>query len=267
VLLNLVGNAIKFTSHGEVSIHVSVETADADQTLVRFAVSDTGVGLSSEQQLRLFQPFTQADSSTTRIFGGTGLGLAISKRLAELMGGTIGVRSVEGKGSTFWVIVPFEVVSSSDVELHSVELPSAADTLPLLLKPKILIAEDNRVNQKLALLQLRKLGYEGIVVANGREALAALETQQYDLVLMDCQMPELDGYAATAAIRQREEFGQRLPIIAMTANAMQGDREACLAAGMDDYLTKPVTISALREIIERWLIPGLTPAGNQSEYR
>jgi len=256
VLLNLVGNAIKFIRHGEVSVHVSVETASAAQTLVRCAVHDTGVGLSSGQQQRLFQPFTQADSSMTRRFGGTGLGLAISKRLVEAMGGGIGVTSEEGQGSTFWISVPFAVVlPSSDGEPVVAGTESGemqVGVLPRVPQSKLLIAEDNPVNQKLVVAQLRKLGYQGVVVANGREALAAVETGQYALVLMDCQMPELDGFAATAAIRQREGNRRRLPIIAMTANAMQGDREACLAAGMDDYVSKPVKIGDLRAVIERW---------------
>jgi CheY-like chemotaxis protein len=362
---------------------------------LRFAVYDTGIGLSEPARARLFQPFMQADGSTTRRYGGTGLGLAISKRLVELMGGEIGVESVEGQGSTFWCTVVLERVvddnATAPVALNQERvlvvdgLPSSraiirsyledrglrceaaatgADGLarlrhaasgdpysvvlvddalpdigaetfvamlrgyglrdtPLVLmrrphvahddaaiqargfaawvsKPikqstlmdtlagllplaperggapqepvadqsarsrapqaprsdvRILVAEDNPVNQKLALIQLRKLGYEAHAVSNGREAVAAVARGQYSLVLMDCQMPELDGFAATATIRQTElNTGGHVPIIAMTANALNGDREACLRAGMDDYLPKPVRSDDLKRVMECWLI-------------
>src|SRR4051794_27958301 len=282
VLLNLVGNAVKFTERGEVVLHVTLEQATEAQMQLRFAVSDTGIGLSRVARERLFQPFTQADGSTTRKYGGTGLGLAISKRLVEFMGGEIGVDSVEGQGSTFWFRVSLERSKAlPDTVLSSVRKPrrrramtihrgrtspaisgaSASSsalphTLPTPSVPTILVAEDNPVNREVALFQLRKLGYCAEAVANGREAVAAVQACSYALVLMDCQMPELDGLAATGQIREAEVVRAaqvRLPIIAMTANAMRGDRDACLRAGMDDYISKPVHINALRDALERWM--------------
>gem|GEM_PF-4649789 len=267
ILLNLISNAVKFTAHGEVVVRVSVAAGTGTHPMLRFAISDTGIGLSVPAQQQLFQPFHQADSSTTRKYGGTGLGLAISKRLAETMGGAIGVESVAGQGSTFWFTAPLEQATedASSGEREGIQSGAKLTESGLLgddVERVILIAEDNPVNQKLALAQLRKLGYRAEAVATGREALDAVAAKQYDLVLMDCQMPELDGFAATAALRVREAghaAGRRLPVIAMTANAMQGDREACLAAGMDDYLAKPIKVDALRAMIERWL-PQAEPA-------
>jgi signal transduction histidine kinase/CheY-like chemotaxis protein len=394
ILLNLVGNAIKFTTTGEVVVYVS-RTEETDQdTVVHFAVTDTGIGLSAEAQSRLFQAFSQADSSTTRKYGGTGLGLAISKRLAELMGGAIGVESTPGRGSTFWFTVrltkrpvPCAAAQSAPAalrglrvlcvddnainraileaqltawgmhvecvadgpyalarlraahcdarpyalaildhqmpEMDGMTLARAIYTDPVLrttrlimlsslgqrlpedaaqhtgiaayltkpvrqsqlydcittvmgsavalstgspvtpprrpeaqaqLRAKVLVAEDNMVNQKVAVRMLEKFGYQADVVANGREAIEALARLAYDCVLMDCQMPEMDGYEATVAIRQREMSTERhIPIIAMTANAMQGDREQCLAVGMDDYLSKPVKAEELLAILQKWV--------------
>jgi|GEM_PF-1895840 len=409
VLLNLLSNAVKFTAQGEVVVRLTVETETATHTTLRCAVSDTGIGLSEVARARLFQPFTQADGSTTRRYGGTGLGLAICKRLIEAMGGEIGVDSVEGQGSTFWFCVPFErsvdavngpvvkniggralvidpvatsreiiqcylqaagmrvecaatapaglamlrgaAVSQEPYTLALVEqaLPdidgfaffralqrqptlAALPTILLsmfdepgretaalaagfsahLAKPVkypqllaavtqitaskapsidaaslvhtnqerpirqarpaalpsgetslaeqlILVAEDNPVNQQVALMQLQKLGYRAQIVNNGQEAVTAVAETSYGLVLMDCQMPELDGFGATAVIRAAEtSTGRRVPIIAMTASAMAGDREECLAAGMDDYLAKPVTIEDLSAVLARWLSTGKT---------
>ena len=276
VLLNLLGNAVKFTPRGEVVLRVAVETADAARVVLRFSVTDTGIGLSEQTRAALFQPFIQADGSTTRKYGGTGLGLVISKRLVELMGGQIGVESVEGQGSTFWFTASMEPVAvgelrdepaGTDAVTAGRGLPCAPEQgagLPAVpaacsaAEVLILVAEDNPVNQKLALLQLRKLGYQAEVALNGRDAVARVARGSYALVLMDCQMPELDGLAATAAIRQTETLsGAHIPIVAMTANALQGDRELCLQAGMDDYLTKPVKAEELKRVIEHWLA---TPA-------
>lgn len=397
ILLNLLGNAIKFTETGEVGVHVSCEEKKENEVRIRIEVTDTGIGLSPEEQERLFQPFSQADSSTTRRFGGTGLGLAISKQLVELMDGVIGVRSTPGKGSAFWFTMtlekqpdqpsrspvvpaeelrerrvlivddnatnrrimehylagwgmvtakardaqsaltamrdataagqPFEIVTldfempemdgvmlaktieadpalrgarlilctSWDTSFDRIELQRAG-IVHMMLKPvrqpellqallisigesrqnaeeilspkreigtrspiprlpssgvRVLVAEDNAVNQRVTLLQLNKLGYRAELAATGIEVLEALERGDYDVVLMDCHMPEMDGYEATKKIRQNPRHSQ-VKIIAMTANAMQGDRERCLAAGMDDYISKPTQLKDLRDAIVRW---------------
>ena len=395
ILMNLVGNAIKFTERGEVVVRVVLAETDGDLAAVRFEVQDTGIGIAPETSARLFQPFAQADGSNTRRYGGTGLGLAISKRLTELMQGEIGLESAPGRGSTFWftarlergptesapvaaprleligrriLIVddnatnrkilkhqlenwkaqteiaedgpealrrlraaatagrPYELalldmqmpgmdgldlarvvkadptiaptrlvlltsIGSRGRDLSAREIGIAAsltkpirqaqlyDVLTLVLgagpapaarevqarpaspppaavrRPRILVAEDNPVNQKVAVHLLEKLGYQADVVSNGREAVEALGRIEYPLVLMDCQMPELDGFEATAEIRRRETGDRHTVIVAMTAAAMQGDREQCLAAGMDDYLAKPVKPDQLGAVLTRWLPP------------
>jgi CheY-like chemotaxis protein len=382
ILLNLLNNAIKFTPQGEVVLRVECEAEEGAAVRLRFAVADTGIGIAAGQTDRLFEPFTQADASTSRHFGGTGLGLSICKRLAELMGGRIGVDSREKLGSTFWVTLPFPLAESPAPAVAPDNLPpvvwlaggstalrASLNTLlarwgcrvaesslaewseerwaeavdkPLLLlleqqdravllklakqakslagnrvalvlaspdaeaaaeckaagiacavqpvtgknlaellappppssvpapggeaKPAIsasaaldsgqliLLAEDNRVNQVVALSLLKKLGYTAHVVENGEEAVAAVSRLPYGLVLMDCQMPVMDGFSATQTIRQREiASGKHIPIVAMTANAMAGDREQCLAAGMDDYLSKPVGFAQLKQVLDAWL--------------
>jgi two-component system sensor histidine kinase/response regulator len=403
IILNLVGNAIKFTPSGEVVLNVTVDRTWPDRFLLHFAVRDTGIGIPPWVQEKLFQPFVQADSSTTRRFGGTGLGLVICKRLAELMDGTIGVNSKPEKGSTFWftaelrhaanvleklnpplatleghyaLIVddnatnrtlmvhlctawklrhrtaasvdaallelrraaaegtPFDLVVTDHhmpardgldlaktinedttlprpvlvlltsrgeklphaqleshrfaaCELKPLHAKSLHETLGRVLanarppeplpvaskqaeaaiasfdEARILVAEDNPVNQKVTLLQLRNLGYAADLVCNGREALSAVQRKTYSLVLMDAQMPDIDGVEATRRIREAQAAGSpgfptNLTIVAMTANAMTGDREICIAAGMDDYLAKPVKSADLRKILERYLTPKLT---------
>ncbi len=396
VLVNLIGNAVKFTEAGEVVVCARSERETDDHVLVRFRVRDTGIGIAPEAQRKLFEPFTQADGSTTREYGGTGLGLAISKQLVELTGGEIGVESEPGEGSTFWFtawlekqndaagvapvpladltglrvlvvddnatnrrilvrqtsfwgMTPVEAGSGAlalqalrdaagrgepfDIALLDFNMPEMdgfelaraikaddsvaparlvlmpsfgqsgdaqaareAGIAAYLMKPvrqsqlfdclatvtgeavlsapqsapprlvtrhtrgesklssrtRILVAEDNPVNQKVAARQLEKLGLRADAVANGLEALEAVAKIPYDIVLMDCQMPEMDGYAATAELRRREGAGRRTTVIAMTAHALEGDREKCLAAGMDDYLTKPVKIEELEEALARW---------------
>jgi PAS domain S-box-containing protein len=384
VLLNLIGNAIKFTDQGRVLVRVSCSTETVDDVVLRFEITDTGVGIPREAKKRLFLAFSQADGSTTRRYGGTGLGLAISKQLTELMGGQIGVESEHGRGSTFWFTIRAHkvrptsdatlslrrralVVDDSvtvrtdmllklegigfdahgvadgpaalgwlrtvhdggktvDVVLLDMQMPGMSGielaremrsdarltALPLVMvtgfaercheieareagiagyltkpvrqtdlaeclnrvfarqgsigqdtaKPpakrdrcatRVLVAEDNPVNQKVAQLTLERLGYQVRVVANGLEAVAALETEPFDVVLMDCQMPGMDGFEATSEIRRREGGWAHHPIIAMTASAMQGDRERCFVVGMDDYIAKPVQPAALDRVLQRWL--------------
>jgi two-component system, sensor histidine kinase and response regulator len=394
VLLNLAGNAVKFTQQGDVVVAVSL-VSDEGRARLRFSVTDSGIGIDPTRLSHLFQPFTQADNSTTRRYGGTGLGLSIVKRLVEMMGGTLGAHSEPGKGSCFWFVIPFEerpapprfdlsdasgrgrrvlfvddnetnrqvldaqlqqlgyrTIAAADAEQAITHLRSAAasgspidvavldfqmpgvdgetlarriksdpairhtrlvmltsvtrrsnasqllnrgfsgflvkpvrrdelrDCLAMTFDPEatswhlatrrlvtreslaatrrgergtVLIAEDNQVNQRIAQLVLEQAGYQVDIVGNGVECLKAVRAKTYDAVLMDCQMPEMDGFAATQAIRATEGSGRRLPIIAMTANALAGDRERCLAAGMDDYISKPVDRSALRLCLERWI--------------
>jgi two-component system sensor histidine kinase/response regulator len=402
VLTNLVGNALKFTSEGDVTVRASLDADGESHAVVRFEVTDTGLGISDTARERLFEAFTQADGSTTRKFGGTGLGLAIAKGLVERMDGSIGVHSVDGRGSTFWFTARFEkqpglvsadaeklavlrdrrvlVVDDSAASLKSLEHqlsnwgihaatersgsrallaigasvaqgrpfefvivdhrmpgmdgvalaeairqnPSTA-SLPIVLmtslgqserlesrvdgtvtcitKPvkqghlrdsllsalgdrtidampiaphvpapsgleppakrtRVLIVEDNMINQKVAMIQLRRLGYAADAVANGAEALEALERIAYDIVLMDCQMPELDGYEATRLIRLSEGHSRRIPIIAMTAHALATDRQKCLDAGMDDYLSKPLDVKNLKLALARWDRPARDERGS-----
>ena len=252
VLHNLLSNAIKFTEVGTIEVSARLETeveARNSQPVVRIAVRDTGIGISDEDRERLFEPFTQADASTTRRFGGTGLGLAISHRLVTLLGGEFEIESVPGRGSTF----------SFTCHLAAAEAPAAASArqveaaTPRRGTFEILVAEDNPVNRHVLEAQLDDLGYRHRSVKNGLEALEALDEMDFDLVLMDCQMPELDGYRATETLRQREFAARHLPVVALTAHAMAGDREKCLAAGMDDYLAKPFTQEELAVVLKRWL--------------
>jgi signal transduction histidine kinase/ActR/RegA family two-component response regulator len=265
VLFNLVSNAVKFTKEGG-AVHVGgTSTSVPTGYQLRFEIIDTGIGIAPDVQARLFTPFTQADSSHARRYGGTGLGLAIAKQLVELMGGTLGVQSTEGQGSTFWFTVlvqhPKSCQSTQEHEAPASERSPLSGSSTRAYAP-ILLAEDNPINQTLALAQLRKLGYEADVVANGREAIAAVTNGTYGLVLMDCQMPEMDGFEATASIRARERGETRLPIIALTANATDGDRERCIEAGMDDYLAKPVKLDTLRAVLEHWLPAAAENVGN-----
>jgi PAS domain S-box-containing protein len=255
ILLNLLGNAIKFTNQGGITVGVDVAEEKNDGRLIRFSVTDQGIGISAEAQTRLFQPFSQADTSTTRKFGGTGLGLAISKQLVELMGGSMNVDSVEGQGSTFWF-----TLFTTRVEQATAPAKALGDGWPVGAKAKIsndtriLLVEDNPVNQMVALRLLELLGFHADVVNDGAEAVDAAQCQSYDLLLMDCQMPIMDGYEATAEIRRREaDSGRRTRIVAMTANAMSGDREKCLEAGMDDYIAKPIQLETLKAALERSL--------------
>jgi CheY-like chemotaxis protein len=216
--------------------------------MVRIEVRDTGVGIPADRVHTLFKPFSQVDASTTRKYGGTGLGLSIVKRLAELMGGEAGVDSSEGAGSTFWFTACFDVASGRDVSAPE-PAPTPA-TRAIKTGKRVLLAEDNVVNEKVATRFLQKLGYVVDAVGNGREAVDAWARGDYDLVLMDCQMPVLDGYAATREIRSRETGRARTPIVALTANAMKKDEIECRQAGMDDHLAKPIDRDALARCLE-----------------
>ena len=262
ILVNLTENAIRFTECGAVVVRVAVVSQTDQETMLRFSVHDSGTGIPADKRDRLFHKFSQVDPSFTREHSGTGLGLAISKQLAELMGGEIGVNSELGKGSEFWFTVRLgkqaeqdrQRITSTQVCIARVDGQAASSHL-YHGKARILLAEDNATNQLVALKILKKLGYRADAVANGLEAVDLLQTIPYDLVLMDCQMPELDGYAATRAIRDGVPgiLNPRVPIIAMTAHAMKGDRERCLAAGMNDYLSKPVQPQKLAVVLEHWL--------------
>jgi PAS domain S-box-containing protein len=260
VLVNLTGNAIKFTHRGKVALQVSLAAQDAEDVFLRFEVCDTGIGIPQAVSERLFEPFMQADGSITRKYGGTGLGLAISKRLVELMSGEIGVVSEEGKGSTFWFTMQFRRVEGSADTVSSQEnsqsdlQTNSFEEVPMT-GLHILLVEDSASSRKLAALQLKKLGHAVYTATNGLEAVAAYKqnADAYSLILMDCQMSDMDGFAATRAIRQLEHSsGRHIPIIAMTASVMEGDRDKCIAAGMDDYVSKPVQLGRLNEAIERW---------------
>jgi PAS domain S-box-containing protein len=271
VLTNLIGNAVKFTDSGRIDVEVQLLRSTKDGIVARFFVSDTGIGIPPEHQSRLFESFTQGDGSSTRKYGGTGLGLSISKQLVELMEGQLGVESKPGQGSRFWFTAnfgkaPLTVAAPAPPKrpVPTAPAPPPAPKVPIPSLPeksnggprklRVLLAEDNEINQRIALRLLEKLGVGADAVDNGRAAVEALAQRSYDLVLMDCQMPDMDGFEATAVIRNRERGKSHTPICALTANAMEGDREKCLAAGMDDYISKPVGLEKLREAVER-LVP------------
>jgi PAS domain S-box-containing protein len=257
ILFNLIGNAIKFTSTGFIDVAVRVVGAPAnlghpEKTELEFTVADSGIGISAGAQASLFQAFSQADSSTTRRFGGTGLGLVISKRLVEMMDGAVGVTSEPGKGSTFRFTLRFERAEDPALLAEPVLTPVSAN---VDLDCEVLLAEDNEVNQFLVSTMLEAMGCRVEVANNGRKALELLERREFDLLLLDCQMPELDGFETVCEIRKNEAAQatrRRLPVIALTANAMARDREHCLLVGFDDYLSKPFTAAQLRGVVERW---------------
>ncbi len=261
ILLNLVSNAIKFTDAGEVVLAVTRGVREGESGGVRemtsllFSVRDTGIGISVEGQQKLFQSFSQVDASSTRQYGGTGLGLTICKQIVEQMRGEISVKSEIGQGSTFWFTAQFLVQDINAVTQPSVVEMNSEGINRIELKNhqiNILIAEDNLVNQQVLLNQLENLGYHADFVVNGEQALAMLSQQNYDIVLMDCQMPVIDGYTATQELRRREGSNRHTVVIALTANAMPEDREKCLASGMDDYISKPINLSLLNALLQRW---------------
>ena len=259
VLTNLMGNAIKFTRSGEVVVRVTGFEQDADECVLRFEVADTGCGIAPEQQALIFEPFVQADTSTSRRHGGTGLGLAISRKLVTLMSGALGVTSSLGAGSTFWFTVNVLQSDGLGEDAALVDGGSSAAKSP---EPRprdegegrrLLLAEDNPINQKVALAMLSSSGYAVDTVVDGVAAVEAAAARRYDAILMDCQMPFLNGFEATAAIRLHEGSKRHTPIIAMTAGARPEDRESCLANGMDSYLSKPVNKATLLETVASFL--------------
>jgi len=254
ILLNLVSNSVKFTAGGKVGVSVSA-VHSGDHDVVRVEVSDTGIGIDPGLVDEMFEPFTQADASTTRNYGGTGLGLAIVRELVELMGGSVGCESEIGAGSTFHFELP---LAGSGYDSSPAGRNEGSGGGPVWAStPLVLVVEDSPVNQVVAVRTLERCGCVAEAVADGAQALDALARQDYDVVLMDCQMSGMDGYEAAAEIRRREGAGRRTPVIAMTALAMSGDIERCLAAGMDDYVSKPIRRHELVEALQRWLAPAL----------
>ncbi len=260
ILLNLIGNAVKFTETGRVELGVRVLPGPGrDAADVRFSVTDTGIGIAPDKQHQIFEAFVQADGSAARRFGGTGLGLSISSRLVQMMRGTLEVESAPGRGSRFFFTVALPVAARELLTGPHVDEAALAD---LPAHCDVLLAEDNLINQRLMVRLLERKGARVTVAANGLEALEKHAAQRFDVILMDVQMPEMDGLAATRALRAREAVsGTHTPIVALTAHAMQGDRERCLAAGMDDYLTKPVRPQELELALRRAL--ALDPAANR----
>lgn len=277
ILSNLLNNAVKFTNHGTVALVVSL-VERSDTALLRFEVKDTGIGMEASALPHIFDAFSQADTSMTRTFGGTGLGLAISRQLCEMMGGEIHAESRQGEGSTFWFTVRFALQPDdssqtgrtvtttalwADYHQGMFDIPrtrdsagneDGAESRDAFSECRILLAEDNLVNQEVGRSMLETFGCSVDIAQNGAEALQLLDSRDYDLVFMDCQMPMMDGYEATREIRKKEQSGSaHIPIIAMTAHAMTGDREVCLAAGMDDYLSKPFSLLQLSRKLDRWL--------------
>jgi CheY-like chemotaxis protein/anti-sigma regulatory factor (Ser/Thr protein kinase) len=249
VVINLVGNALKFTPSGTIVIEATLESESNSSIMVRIRVQDSGIGIPVSRLESIFDPFTQADSTTTRYYGGTGLGLTICKKLSELMGGTIGVESQEGKGSTFWFTIKL------NKHLEDKKNVVAAVTSAICENKKVLLAEDNAINQMIAASLLKKLGFVVDFAFNGSEAVKLLEQNHYDLVLMDCQMPVMDGYEATLVIRDPAShvLNHAIPIVAMTANAMNGEQEKCLSVGMNEYTTKPVKFEVLKNVLSQVL--------------
>jgi CheY-like chemotaxis protein len=254
ILFNLVGNAIKFTEHGEVILRAR-PVGEAEEALqVRFEVADTGIGIAPEAQARLFQSFEQADNSMTRKYGGTGLGLAISKRLVRLMGGEIGVDSATGTGSTFWFVVPLKKREPDAVAPAPsiAELKAEQRLLAEYAGRRVLLAEDEPITQEVSLFLLEEVGFVVDIAADGQQAVDLARQNRYALILMDMQMPVMNGVEATTSIRA-DSLNRTTPILAMTANASDTDRVTCLAAGMNEHISKPVDPQKLYEALLRWL--------------
>ena len=250
VLSNLMSNAVKFTEQGEVTLRIIRSMTTDNTNEVRFEIHDTGIGISESTLSRLFEPFVQADGATSRRFGGSGLGLSISKKLVQLMGGTMGATSLFGKGSCFWFTLPL-IKSENVLSNNRVVIEAAKAQQPNYQDKKVLVVEDNKINQKVIVAKLRKYNIEPDVVENGLLALDKLAQGHYDLIFMDCHMPVMDGYTATRELRLMESQKNiaRQTVIALTANALEGEREICLAAGMDDYISKPIITSQLTALL------------------
>jgi CheY-like chemotaxis protein len=276
VLLNLLGNALKFTASGGVLLRVRAAGADR----IRVEVKDTGIGIDAAVQDRLFGKFVQADSSTTRQFGGTGLGLAISKQLVELMGGQIGVRSSPGAGATFWFTLPAAVAGEEPADVAAAapdlvaeqllrdDAPARAAATRTPSAARVLLVEDNAVNRLLAERLLQNLGYDSDLAVDGAQAVAFARDTAYPLILMDCHMPVMDGLEATAAIRAIDRgLSRHTPIVALTAGAMDEERERCIAAGMDAFLTKPIVPEQLQAVLQRFAGPGRNAGGAATPVR
>ena len=251
VLMNLLSNAVKFTMRGSIEVSVTLAGSGGETAPIRVEVRDTGAGITPDVQKHLFRPFTQGDGSTTRRFGGTGLGLAIAKRLIELMGGTIGFESANGAGAKFWFTLPLAVAGGPRPAPEAAAPPAPSPELQSA-GVRVLLVEDNLVNQRVSRRMLEKLGCAVEIAGDGREALTRLSQSRYGIILMDCHMPEMDGYEATRELRRRENGGPRTPVIALTAAAFAEDREHALSSGMDDYLSKPVQLAELARAIEKW---------------
>ena len=259
ILMNLVGNAAKFTEKGGIRILCAVESDFDRECLLKFSVVDTGIGICAGQRMRLFQRFSQADSGISRRFGGTGLGLAISRGLVHLLGGEIGFESEPGFGSTFWFTARFQKLSSIECAGLGERDGRPPRGARVRNDARILLVEDFAINQIVARGILGKLGFDNVrICANGLDAIATLEQERFDLVLMDMQMPEMDGLEATAMIRNPGSavLWHAVPIVAMTASASAADRDRCLAAGMDAHIPKPIRHEQLTEVLQRWLPSG-----------
>ncbi|MDP3069161.1 MAG: response regulator [Opitutaceae bacterium] len=254
VLINLLDNAVKFTASGEVCLRVRPLDLSDEAARIEFTIEDTGTGIAAADQARLFRPFAQVDASITRLHGGSGLGLSICRGLVELMAGTLTLESEPGRGSRFCVTLPFRRQAVTAPQHKPASAPALAPASSIV-GARVLVAEDNVVNQKVIAQHLKRLGLTAVIASNGREALEQLQRQTFDLVLMDCQMPELDGLAATREIRAREAAtgARRLPIIALTAGVADMDQQACFAAGMDDYMSKPVRWELLPRLLKQHL--------------
>jgi PAS domain S-box-containing protein len=275
ILTNLTGNALKFSEKGNIEINCTLESELDESCVLCFSIKDSGIGIAKEKQHLLFNSFSQTDNSITKKYGGTGLGLAISKKLCEMMGGSIGVESDLGAGATFWFTIQFrkqkkdKIVSSNPVSVNRHNSVTAENQHTTNLhNTKILLAEDVPTNQEVAIGILNKFGYNSVTAcANGHEVIHALEKSEFDLILMDIQMPEMDGLQTTVIIRDcgSSVLQHSIPIIAMTANAMKDDHEACLLVGMNDYIAKPIVPQILADTIKKWLPPNNNQTTSQAQ--